>query len=101
MKGKRQERMWLMEKGMTLEREKEEMKTIQEKEMKMTQQERKEKEMKQRQMMMKAAITQIAQQMEQQNIFNENSRATLKGLIGGGQETPRPLPRNSASVAES
>ena len=71
-----------MEKVTTLEREKEEMKRkIEEMEKKIAQQERKEMGVMQRQMMVEAAITQIAQQMEQQNIFNESSRATLKGLM--------------------
>ena len=105
----RQEKMWVMERITTLSRENEEMKRIMEViEAKIAQQERMEKEMRERQLMMEAAITQIAQHTQQQNVFNESTKATLNGLVEEVkkhqdlfQETVRVLQNHEQQVVRS
>ena len=105
----RQEKMWMMERITTLSRENEEMKRMMEvMEAKIAQQERMEKEMRERQLMMEAAITQIAQHTQQQNVFNESTKTTLNGLVEEVkkhqdlfQETVRVLQNHEQQVVRS
>ena len=101
--------MWLVERVTSLEKEKEEMKQkLLEMEAKMANQENTAKELVERFGVMGAAITRIAGHVEQQNIFNQSTKASLWQLVeevtkhqGHLQEVVRVLQNHEQHIAKN
>ena len=74
--------MWLTEKATTLENEKEELKrTVRDMEAKIELQENAIKHVVDRLLIVENAITQIAEHIQQQNVFNESARSSVTGVV--------------------
>ena len=74
--------MWLTEKTTTLENEKEELKrTVRDMEAKIELQENAIKHLVDRLLIVENAITQIAEHIQQQNVFNESARSSVTGVV--------------------